>query len=411
MIPFSPPRIDQRIIDEVTDTLRSGWITTGPKTKLFERNLTTYNGNKATLCLNSATAGLEIMLRWFGVTEGDEVILPAYTYAATANVVVHCGARPVFVDIGPDFLINADAIRNVLSPKTKVIIPVDFAGFPCDYDEINSLVREPACIAMFNPRHPNQEKLGRILVLSDAAHSIGAWYKNRRTGSLTDVTVFSFHAVKNLTTAEGGAVALNLPEPFDNSELYEYLCMYALHGQNKDALAKTRKGNWRYDILEAGYKCNMTDIMASIGLVELERYDADMLVRRKKIVEWYSEGFRHCSWVEIPPYMSPDKVSSFHLYPLRIKGVSEEERDEIIRRIFNRDVSVNVHFIPLPMFSFYRQLGYNILDFPVSYDSYKREISLPVYYDLSDQQVQQVLRTVIACTEEVLNQKPVTLSN
>ncbi len=411
MIPFSPPRIDQRIIDEVTDTLRSGWITTGPKTKLFERNLTAYNGNKETLCLNSATAGLEIMLRWYGVTEGDEVILPAYTYAATANVVVHCGARPVFTDIRQDFLIDVDAIRKVLTPKTKVIIPVDFAGFPCDYDEINRLVREPAVVSMFNPRHPNQAKLGRIMVLSDAAHSIGAWYKQKRTGALTDVTVFSFHAVKNLTTAEGGAVALNLPEPFDNRELYEYLCMYALHGQNKDALAKSRKGNWKYDILEAGYKCNMTDIMASIGLVELERYDADMLVRRRKIVDLYSEGLRHCSWAEIPPYVSAEKVSSFHLYPLRVKGISEDERDEIIRRIFNRDVSVNVHFIPVPMFSFYRQQGYGMRDFPVSLDLYQREISLPVFYDLSDQQVRQVLTTVIACTEEVLNQKPVTLSD
>jgi len=408
MIPFSPPRIDQQTIDEVTDALRSGWITTGPKTKLFEKKLSEYNGNPVTLCLNSATAGLEIMLRWFGVKAGDEVILPAYTYAATANVIVHCGATPVFTDVGYDFLADPSKIKAAITTRTKVIMPVDFAGMPCDYDSLNKLVRDPEIKKLFKSAHPNQEKLGRILVLADAAHSIGATYKGIRTGSLTDISVFSFHAVKNLTTAEGGAVALNLPEPFDNTAIYEQLCISTLHGQNKDALAKLQKGNWRYDIVEAGFKCNMTDIMAAIGLTELNRYDQDMLPRRKQLFDAYSEALKHCSWAEIPVYASDKITSSCHVYALRIRGIGEPERDEIIRRIFNREVAVNVHFIPVPMFSFYKSLGYDIKNYPVSYDHFSREISLPVYYDLSDEQQQQVISTVIACVEEVLNQKPVT---
>lgn len=407
MIPFSPPRIDQKIIDAVTDTLQSGWITTGPKTKLFEKKLTEFNGNKATLCLNSATAGLEIMLRWFGVGEGDEVILPAYTYSATANVILHCGAKPVFVDVNQDFLIDSSKIRKAISSRTKVIMPVDFAGFPCDYDEINALVKEHDINRQFVAENPNQEKLGRILILSDAAHSIGAIYKGQRTGCLTDVTVFSFHAVKNLTTAEGGAISLNLPFPFNNQDLYDYLCIYTLHGQNKDALAKSERGNWKYDIVVPGYKCNMTDITASIGLVELSRYEKDMLVKRCEIFSAYRSALKQCSWAEIPPFESQDKVSSYHIFALRIKGINEKQRDEIMRRIFNRDVSVNVHFIPVPMFSYYQKAGYSISEYPVSFDLYQREISLPVYYDLSVEQIRQVITTVIACVEEVLNQNPI----
>lgn len=407
MIPFSPPRIDQQIIDEVVDTLKSGWITTGPKTKLFEKKLTEYCGNKSTLCLNSATAGLEIMLRWFGVKAGDEVILPAYTYSATANVIVHCGAKPVFVDVNQDFLMDINLVKKAITNKTKVIMPVDFAGYPCDYDELNQLVKDPSIKSLFIPLHLNQEKLGRILILSDAAHSIGATYHHKKTGCLTDVSVFSFHAVKNLTTAEGGAIALHLPEPFNNDEIYQALCITTLHGQNKDALAKMQKGNWRYDIIEAGYKCNMTDIMASIGLIELARYEQDMLVKRKYIFACYSEALKRCSWAELPPCETSEKTSSYHVYALRIKNINEKQRDEIMRRIFNRDVAVNVHFIPVPMFSFYKDAGYTMQDYPVSYDLYSREISLPVYYDLSEENIQQVITTVIACAEEVINQNPV----
>jgi dTDP-4-amino-4,6-dideoxygalactose transaminase len=401
MIPFSPPRIDQKIIDEVTDTLQSGWITTGPKTKLFEKKITEYVGHPVTLCVSSGSAGLELMLRWFGIGQGDEIILPAYTYAATANVIIHCGAKPVFVDVNEDdFNISIEKIRHAITGKTKVIMPVDLGGFPCDYNEINALVREKDIQAKFNAKGDEQKKLGRILVLSDAAHSIGAFYHGKRTGGLTDITVFSFHAVKNLTTAEGGAVCLNLPEPFSNEDLYKNLNMKSLHGQSKDALAKTQIGNWRYDVLEAGYKCNMTDIQAAMGLVELERYDRDMLKRRKEIFERYTAHFSKYAWVEVPLSLTPEKIASYHVYLLRIRNIDEATRDKIIQGIFEQEVSVNVHFIPLPMMTYYKNLGYKIEDYPTAYKNYSREISLPVYYDLSDEQVDIVANAVISSVEK-----------
>jgi dTDP-4-amino-4,6-dideoxygalactose transaminase len=401
MVPFSPPRIDQKVIDEVVATLKSGWITTGPRTKEFEKRLTAYNGNKATLCLNSATAGLEIMLRWFGVKEGDEVILPAYTYAATANVIVHCGATPVFVDINADdFNISIAEIEKAITTNTKVIMPVDFGGWPCDYDAINALVKKHA--ATFEAETEEQGMLGRILVLADAAHSIGAIYKGKKTGAVTDISVFSFHAVKNLTTAEGGAVALNLPEPFDNVAIYSKLCISTLHGQNKDALAKSQKGSWKYDIIEAGYKCNMTDIMAAIGLIELERYDADTLVKREKIIDQYNWTLSAYSWAETPVIRKGETFSSCHLYPLRIKGIDEAQRDLIIQKIFDKDVSVNVHFLPVPMTSFYKSMGYDIKDYPVTYANFSREISLPVFYDMTEAQVMEVLQAVASSVMEVI---------
>jgi dTDP-4-amino-4,6-dideoxygalactose transaminase len=405
MIPFAPPRIDQAIIDEVVATLKSGWITTGPRTKAFEKQLSSYSGCQATLCLNSATAGLEIMLRWFGVGPGDEVILPAYTYSATANVVIHCGATPVLVDIGDDFNISPQAIRKAITARTKVVMPVDFGGWPCDYDAIADVVMDEQVKSLFTPSTDNQRTLGRILILSDAAHSLGATYKGKKAGSLTDVSVFSFHAVKNLTTAEGGAIALNLPAPFDNEAVYKYLCIFTLHGQNKDALAKMQKGNWKYDIIEAGYKCNMTDISAAIGMVELARYDSETLLRRKHICELYTSYFSKFSWAQLPVQQKGDSVSSYHLYPLRVKGVTEQQRDEIIKRIFDQDVSVNVHFIPLPMLSFYRNLGYDISQYPATYSSFAAEISLPVFYDLNDNMVSTVCNSVSSAVESVLNEK------
>jgi dTDP-4-amino-4,6-dideoxygalactose transaminase len=401
MIPFSPPHIDQKIIDEVTKVLQSGWITTGPRTKLFEKELTKYCGNKNTLCLNSATAGLEIMLRWYGVKEGDEVILPAYTYSATANVVVHCGAKPVFVDVNAhDFNISVANVEKAITEKTKVIMPVDFGGHVCDYDELNALVIRHK--DKFRPASEEQKKLGRILILSDSAHSFGASYKGKKAGSLTDISVFSFHAVKNLTTAEGGSVALNLPSPFDNEEIYKALCVKTLHGQDKDALAKTQKGNWRYDIVEAGYKCNMTDIMAAIGLVELERYDSSTSKVREHIFKQYDEAFSGYDWAQLPEYKTKDKTSCYHLYALRIKGITEAQRDAVIKEIFEQDVSVNVHFIPVPMMSFYKGLGYDIKNYPVTYDNYSREISLPVYFDLKDELVQRVITAVTTAVKKVI---------
>jgi dTDP-4-amino-4,6-dideoxygalactose transaminase len=402
MIPFSPPRIDDKICNEVVAALKSGWITTGPRTKLFEKKITDYCGNKNTLCLNSATAGLEVMLRWYGVKEGDEVILPAYTYSATANVVIHCGAKPVFVDVNAnDFNISISEIEKAITSKTKVIMPVDFGGMPCDYNELNALVikHKAKFIASTNA---NQTTLNRILILSDSAHSFGARYNGKVAGSLTDVSVFSFHAVKNLTTAEGGAIALNLPEPFNNEDIYKQLCISTLHGQNKDALAKTQKGNWRYDIVEAGYKCNMTDLTAAIGLVELERYDNDTLIKRKHIVDSYNNLLSKHERLELPVFNTSAKASSYHLYPLRIKNITEAQRDAIIQKIVDADVSVNVHFLPVPGMSFYKNLGYNLMDYKTTYDNYSREISLPVFYDLSDEQIKTVVNAVIESVNSVI---------
>ena len=403
MIPFSPPRIDQKVIDEVVDTLKSGWITTGPKTKEFERRLTAYCGNKATLAVNSNTVGLEVVLRWFGVQEGDEVIVPAYTYCATANVIVHCGAKPVMVDVNADdFDVCLENVRRAITDKTKVIMPVDLGGMPCAYDELFELVETEEVKTLFQAKTEEQRKLGRILILSDSAHSIGAEYKGRKAGCLADVSVFSFHAVKNLTTAEGGAIMLNLPEPFDNEEVYRYLCTYTLHGQNKDALAKTKKGAWRYDVLVSGFKGNMTDIMASIGLVELSRYEDDTLHYRKCIYDQYTDAFSQYGWAELPIYETEDRKSSYHVYCLRVKGITEQQRDEIIQRIFDKDVSVNVHFQPLPLLSAFKNKGYKIEDYPVAYDNYCREISLPVWYGLSEEMVKTVIDAVICSVEEVL---------
>jgi len=400
MIPFSPPRVDEETIKAVTEVLRSGWITTGPKTKLFEKKIAEYCGCPSVLCLNSATAGLELALRWYGVGEGDEVILPAYTYAATANVVMHCGAIPVLADVNKnDFNISIKSIEQKITAKTKVIMPVDFGGMPCDYNAIMAMVGDNK--NKFKAKGVNQLKLGRIMVLSDAAHSFGATYNGKRTGSLTDISVFSFHAVKNLTTAEGGAMAFNLPEPFNNSEIYTELCVKSLHGQNKDALAKSQKGSWRYDVVEAGYKCNMTDIVAAIGLVELERYNGDTLAKRKHIVDFYQKAFAQCKWADLPIFKDTQRESSYHLYPLRIKNIDEKKRDAIIQKIFDKDVSVNVHFIPLPMLSFYKNLNYKISEYPVTYGNYSEEISLPIYYDLTETQLATIVNAVIKSVEEI----------
>ncbi len=402
MIPFSPPRIDQKVIDEVTAALKSGWITTGPRTKLFEKKLTEYCGNKCTVAVNSWTAGMELLLRWWGIGEGDEVILPPYTYCASANVIVHIGAKPVFVDINSDdFNININNIRKAITPRTKAIMPVDIAGFPCDYEAIFALINEPEIKALFKANSEKQEKLGRILVAADAAHSFGANYKGKKSGALADVSSFSFHAVKNLTTAEGGTMSINLPEQFDHEEIYKDLCIQILHGQSKDALAKAQKGAWRYDVLSAGFKCNMTDLQAAIGLIELERFHENV-DRRKTICEAYNSAFENESWALLPKMKDEFRETCYHLYLLRIEGITEAQRDAIIQIIFDQDVSVNVHFQPLPILTAYKNLGYKIEDYPETWNKYSNEITLPVYYDLSDEQVQTVISAVKLAVKSVI---------
>lgn len=394
MIPFSPPRIDDKIVEEVTDSLRSGWITTGPKTKLFEKKIAEYCNVENVLAVNSWTTGAELLLYWFGIKEGDEVIVPVYTYCASANIVRHRGAKVIMVDIRSDFGLDISILEDYITERTKAIIPVDVGGLPIDFDGLKEIVNKQSVKDKFNPQTENQKKLGRIMILSDAAHSFGAKYKGLNVGSEVDFTVFSFHAVKNLTTAEGGAICINLPIPFDNKEIYKELNTLSLHGQNKDALAKYQKGNWEYDVIDAGFKCNMTDILSSIGLVEFERYETETLPKRKQIFDKYYAGFKNCDWAELPISKDNDRDSSYHLFLLKIKGISLEERNSIIQEIFNLDVSVNVHYKPLPLLSYYKKLGYEINDYPNAKSIWEREISLPVYFDLNDEQIETVINAV-----------------
>ena len=395
-IPFSPPFIDQDVISEVVDTLQSGWITTGPKVKALEDEVAKLSGVSHALCVNSWTSGAILVLKWFGIKEGDEVIIPAYTYSATALAVLHCGGTPVMVDVNEDFTANVDLIKAAITGKTKIIMPVDIAGLPCDYDAVNELVTDPEILAKFNPASENQKKLGRILVISDAAHSIGAFYKDRPSGALTDITIFSFHAVKNITTAEGGAICLKLPKPFDNGEEYRTMRLWTLNGQTKDAFTKSQGGgnSWKYDIVFQGLKINMPDLCAAIGLAQIGKYEGGIIPERKRIAERYHEYFSQKDWAQLPVIKDVNRTSCYHLYALRIKGITEEQRDEMMIHIGETGVSVNVHFIPMPMLTLFKNLGYDIKNYPVSFDNYSREISLPIYPQLSDEQVDFICQTI-----------------
>ena len=404
-IPFSPPYIDEAVINEVVDSLRSGWITSGPKVKALEEEIRVFSNAQEVLCVNSWTSGAIMMLRWLGVTEKDEVIVPAYTYSATALAVLHAGAKPVMVDSGEDFNISVEAIRKAITPRTKAIIPVDIAGFPCDYDRIMKLVKEPEVQSLFQVASPVQEKLGRILVMNDAAHSLGAYYsKNQRTGCETDVAIFSLHAVKNVTTAEGGAICLNLPEPFDNTELYKELRMMSLNCQTKDAFSKSKAGGWRYDIVGLGMKINMADVNAAIGLAQIREYPK-LLKERKRVFNAYSEAFADCDWAILPPSVAGEKESSYHIYALRIKEFTEEQRDRMINEIAKSEVAVNVHFIPMPMLSFFSSLGYDIKNYPQAYENFKGEISLPIYPQLDGEKLNFIIRVVKEAYWKVIGDK------
>ncbi|MBK9332929.1 MAG: DegT/DnrJ/EryC1/StrS family aminotransferase [Ignavibacteria bacterium] len=394
MIPFSPPYIDEDVRNEVLDSLNSGWITTGPKVKALESEVADLTGVKNVLCVNSATSAMMLMLHWFGVGKGDEVIIPSYTYCATALAVMHLGAVPVMADADENFCMDVSKIKTLITGRTKAIVPVDIAGYPCDYDEIYEIINEPEVKKLFKPSNETQTKLGRIFVMSDAAHSIVAVYKGKESGSLCDVSVFSFHAVKNVTTAEGGAICLNLPEEFDNSELYRWLRLLSLNGQTKDAFTKSLGGNWKYDIVYPGFKINLNDLCAAVGLAQIRKYSGDLLLRRKNIFEKYNSFFSKTGWAQLPPAKDEFKETSYHIYLLRIKEISEEQRDRIIEEINKRDVAVNVHFIPLPMLTIFRERNYKIGDFPKSYDNYSRVITLPVYPQLSDDDVKLIINSV-----------------
>ena len=401
-IPFSPPYIDDSVVAEVTDSLRSGWITTGPKVKALEEEICKLTETEQVLCVNSWTTGAIMMLRWLGVKPGDEVIIPAYTYCATAFAVLWAGAKPVMVDSGDDFNISVEAIRKAITPRTKAIIPVDIAGFPCDYNRIMSLVKEPAIKAMFQPSSEVMEKLGRIIVINDSAHSIGSHYEGKFSGTETDIAIFSLHAVKNVTTAEGGAICLNMPAPFDNAELYKELRMKALNCQTKDAFTKSKAGGWRYDIVGMGMKANMADVNAAIGLAQIRQYDK-LLVERKRVFNAYDAAFADEPWAITPPVIKDGRETSYHVYALRIKDFTEEQRDEMISEIAKSEVAVNVHFIPLPMLTLFRDLGYDIKDYPQAYQNYAHEISLPCYPQLNEEMTDFVIQTVIKAYNTVVS--------
>jgi len=395
-IPFSPPRIDEKTIEAVVEVLRSGWITTGPKTRGLESKIQAYIGGGPVLCLNAWTNAVELVLRWFGVGPGDEVIVPAYTYAATANIVLHVGATPVLVDCEEDdFNVDLALVKKAITSKTKVIMPVDFSGFPVDYRLLMEMVNAPEIKGLFQAEGPVQSQLGRVLVIADSAHSFGAQYNGRPVGSEVDVAGFSFHAVKNFTTAEGGALMFNLPDPLDNDQIRASMNIKALHGQTKDALSKSQAGQWQYDIVEAGYKCNMTDLHAAIGWVEMDRYAVDHLPKRKALVEHYNASLVRHAWACLPTFIHEHRESSYHLYPLRIKGFTEDQRNELITALANDGISTNVHFQPLPRLTLYKNLGYQEKDYPRAMAHFACEISLPVYFDLTTEQVDRIVARLV----------------
>ena len=391
-IPFSPPDMSEAEVQEVAEALRSGWITTGPKTKEFERLIAEYCGTSKAVCLNSATACMESILRALGVGPGDEVITCAYTYTATASVTCHVGAKVVFVDTAPGkFEMDYDKLADAITERTKVVIPVDLGGVVCDYDRIFAAVESKK--HLFRPSNDIQKAFGRVIVLADAAHAFGAQWHGKRCGSIADFTSFSFHAVKNLTTAEGGALTWRDRDGIDNEALYKHFQLLSLHGQNKDALAKTKLGAWEYDIIAPYYKCNKTDVMAGIGLAQFRRYPG-LLARRREIIERYNAGLKDLS-VQVLDHYGPDHSSSGHLYLTRLLGRSDEERRAVIVKMAERGIACNVHYKPLPMMTAYKALGFDIKDYPNAYAQFVNEVTLPLHTRLSDEDVEYVIENYV----------------
>ncbi len=387
-VPFSPPDISEAEINEVAEALRSGWITTGPRVKEFERKITEYVGVNKTCCLNSQTTCAEMALRALGIGEGDEVITSAYTYTATASIVCHVGAKLILIDTQPDSLeMDYDAVESAITEKTKAIIPVDLGGVPCDYDRIFEIVENKK--SLFKPSSDIQKVIGRIAVCADAAHAFGAKWHGRMVGSIADFSSFSFHAVKNLTTAEGGALTWRAISGISDEDIYHQLQLLSLHGQSKDALAKTQLGAWEYDIIGPYYKCNMTDIMAAIGLKQFDRYP-QMLKRRKEIIGRYDEAFRPLG-VRTLNHYTDEYESSGHLYITRVPGITLEQRNGIIVKMAERGIACNVHYKPLPMHTAYKNVGFNIKDYPNAYAYFANEITLPLHTCLSNEDVEYVI--------------------
>lgn len=388
-IPFSPPDITEQEADEVRDALLSGWITTGPRTKQLEREIAAFCETDRAVCLNSATACLESVLRILGVGEGDEVITSAYTYTASASVVCHVGAKLVLVDTQPgSYEMDYDKLADAITERTKVVIPVDLAGIPCDYDKIFRVVESQK--HLFHPRNDIQKAFGRVIVSADAAHAFGATWHGRKIGSVADFTSFSFHAVKNFTTAEGGALTWRSREGIDNEQLYREFQLLSLHGQSKDALAKTQLGAWEYDIVSPAYKCNMTDVMAAIGLVQMKRYPG-LLARRRQLIETYNEALKDCN-VALLDHYNEEHISSGHLYLVRLLGKDSAFRNEVITEMARREIACNVHYKPLPMMTAYQALGFDIKDYPNAYHQFENEVTLPLHTRLTDEQVEYVLK-------------------
>jgi dTDP-4-amino-4,6-dideoxygalactose transaminase len=398
-IPFSPPDITDAEIEEVIKAMKSGWITTGPKTKEFENRIAEYVGTNKAVCLNSATAAMELTLRILGIGPGDEVITSAYTYTASASIIDHVGAKIVLVDTAPDsFEMDYLKLEEAITEKTKVIIPVDIAGKMCDYDKIFDIVdRKKEC---FKANNELQGLFNRVIIMTDAAHAFGAERNGLKCGNVADFTCFSFHAVKNLTTAEGGAVVWSGGLGIDDEWLYKQYMLYSLHGQSKDALAKTQKGAWEYDIVYPAYKCNMTDIMASLGLIQLNRFEG-LLKRRQEIIGRFDNAFLPLGLISIQHY-SENFTSSGHLYIVRIPEINEVKRNEIIIRMAEAGIVCNVHYKPLPMFTAYKNLGFNIKDFPNAFDMYKNEITLPLHTLLKDEDVDYIIENLKMVIEEVI---------
>ena len=387
-ISFSPPDITEKEIQEVAEAMRSGWITTGPRTKKLEKEVADFCHSKNAVCLNSATAALEMSLRVLGIGAGDEVITTAYTYTASASVIEHVGAKIVLIDTQKDNLeMNYDALELAINKRTKAIIPVDLAGIPCDYDKIFSIVKRQK--NKFFPRNNLQKAIGRVVVIADGAHAFGAEYHGQKIGTVADFTSFSFHAVKNFTTAEGGAALWKSIEGISDEDIYKKYQLLSLHGQNKDALAKTKLGAWEYDIKGTYFKCNMTDVLAAIGLMQIERYP-DMLARRRKIIEMYNNGLKDLP-VKVLSHYTENYNSSGHLYLVRLIGKSIDFRNKLIEKMAELGVATNVHYKPLPMHTAYKAMGFNIMDYPNAYEMYENEITLPLHTKLTDEDIAYVL--------------------